>query len=76
MLKRHLLHVEEKERLKDCRKGVKMFSTSTVQRQQRPESLQAAIVGLPFCEIMEKALHHGSVPSNQVSNAEVRAAES
>lgn len=42
MLKRHLLHVEEKERLKDCRKGVKMSSTSAVQGQQRPESPQAA----------------------------------
>lgn len=76
MLKRYLLHVEEKECLKACRKGVKMSSTSTVQGQQSPESPQAAIVCLPFCEIMEKDLNHGSVPGNQVSHLQMWAAES
>jgi len=72
MVKRHLLHVEEKEH----RKGVKMSSTSRDQGQQRPESSQTAIVCLPFCEIMEKYLHHGSVPGNQVSTVQVWTAES
>lgn len=75
MLKKHFLHAEEKEHLKDCREGVKMSSTSTFHSQQRPESCQAAIVRLPFCEIMEKDLHCGSVPGNQVSNVQVWAAE-
>lgn len=75
MLKKHLLHAEEKDHLKDCREGVKMLSTSTVHGQQRPESSQAAILCLPFCKIMEKDLHCGSVPGNQVSNVQVWAAE-
>lgn len=42
MVKRHLLHVEEKERLKGCREGVKMSSTSTVQGQKALKLLLSA----------------------------------
>lgn len=42
IVKRHLLHVEEKECLKDCKKGVKMSSMSTVQGQKALKLLLSA----------------------------------
>lgn len=76
MVKRRLLHVKEKEGLKDCRKRLKTSCTSTLQGQQRSESSQAAVVCLPFGEIMDRYLCHGSVPSNQVSDVQVWVVES
>lgn len=55
MAKRHFLHVEKKEHPKCCRKGMKI---QPQQDQQSPESSQAALASLPFCELIERGLHH------------------